>query len=51
MVINEHQCVTKMALSASIGGLGGDFTSIFWITKYLQKPIYIWNKKSKRIMS
>jgi len=51
MVINKHQYVTKMTLSASMGGLKGDFTVIFWIAKYLQRPIYIWNKISKNIMS
>jgi len=48
---NEHQHVTKMALNASMGGLWGDFTTIFWIIEYLQRPIYIWNKVSKCIMS
>jgi hypothetical protein len=51
MVTNEHQYVTKMALNASMEGLWGDFIAIFWITKYLQRPIYIWNKVSKCIMS
>jgi hypothetical protein len=51
MVTNEHQYVTKMALSASMGGLWGNFTAIFWIAKYLQRSIYIWNKVSKHIMS
>ncbi len=49
MVTNEHQYVTKMALCASMGGLCGDFTTIFWIVKYLPKPIYIWNKVSNCI--
>jgi hypothetical protein len=35
MVTNEHQYVTKMALSASMGGFWEDFTSIFWIVEYL----------------
>jgi hypothetical protein len=35
MVTNEYQYVTKMTLSASMGGLWGDFTTIFWKTKYL----------------
>jgi len=35
MVTNEHQYVTKMTLSASMGGLWGDFIIIFWIVKYL----------------
>jgi hypothetical protein len=51
MVMNEHQYLTKMALTTSMEGLWGDFTTIFWIAKYLQKPIYIWNKVSKCIMS
>ncbi len=43
--------VTKMTLNVSMGGLWGDFTTIFWIVEYLQRPIYIWNKIWKRIMS
>ncbi len=31
--------------------LWGDFIAIFWITKYLQRLIYIWNKILKHIMS
>jgi hypothetical protein len=44
MVTNEYQYVTKMALSVNMGGLWGDFIAMFWITNYLQRPIYIWNK-------
>jgi len=51
MVTNEHQYVTKMTLSVSMGGLWGDFIIIFLIIKYIQRPIYIWNKVSKHIMS
>jgi hypothetical protein len=51
MVTKEYQYVTKMALSVSMGGLWEDFTTIFWIIEYLQRPIYIWNKVSKHIMS
>jgi hypothetical protein len=51
MVTNENQYVTKMALCAMIGGLWANFITIFWIAENLQKPIYIWNKISKRIMS
>jgi hypothetical protein len=50
LVINERQYVIKMALSAPRRGLWGDFTTIFLIGEYLQKSIYIWNKKSKCIM-
>ncbi len=39
-----------MTLSASMGGLWEDFITIFWIIKYLQRAIYIWNKISKCIM-
>jgi hypothetical protein len=51
MVTNEDQYVTKMALSVSMGGLWINFNIIFWIIEYLQRPIYIWNKASKCIMS
>jgi hypothetical protein len=51
MVTNEHQYLTKMALSVNMGGLWGDFIAIFYIVEYLQRPIYIWNKISKCIMS
>jgi hypothetical protein len=39
-----------MALNASMGNLWGDFIAIFWIAKYLQRLIYVWNKVSKCIM-
>jgi hypothetical protein len=51
MITNEHQNVTKMALSVSMEGLWGDFIAIFWIVKYLQRSIYAWNKISKHNMS
>jgi hypothetical protein len=35
-VSNEHQYIEKKSQSATIGGLWGDFTSIFWIVEYLQ---------------
>jgi len=50
MLTNEHQYVTKMTLSVSMGGLWKNFNTIFWIIEYLQRPIYIWNKVSKCIM-
>jgi hypothetical protein len=46
----NNQYVTKMTLSANMEGLWGDFTAIFWIIKYLQRLVYIWNKISKCIM-
>jgi hypothetical protein len=50
LVTNEHQYLTKMTLSASMGGFWEDFIAIFWIIEYVQKQIYIWNKISKHIM-
>jgi beta-lactamase superfamily II metal-dependent hydrolase len=35
MVANKHQYVTKMTLHVMIGGLWGDFITIFWIAEYL----------------
>jgi hypothetical protein len=32
------------------GGLWGDFIAIYWISKYLQLPIHIWNKNNCQIM-
>jgi len=51
MVTNEYRYVKKMTLSVNMGDLWGDFTTIFWITKYLQTLIYIWNKAPKHVMS
>jgi hypothetical protein len=39
LVTNEHQYVTKMALSVSMGGLWRDFTVVFFIVEYLQRLI------------
>jgi hypothetical protein len=39
-----------MSQSATIGGIWGDFIAIFWITKYLQRPINVGNIDSNRIM-
>jgi hypothetical protein len=37
-------------MSTCDGGLWGDFTTTFWLSQYLQCPIYIWNKKNAQIM-
>ncbi len=39
-----------MSLLALNGGLWGNFTTIYWISKYLQHLIHIWNKNSYWIM-
>jgi len=41
MVTSEHQYVTKMAFCAMMGGLWGDFNTIFWIVEYFTRLIYI----------
>ena len=40
-ISNEYQYMQKMAVSTVHGGLWGDFTTIKWISNYLQRPIYI----------
>jgi hypothetical protein len=47
---HENEDVTKMTQSATMGGVTGRFIAIFWIAKYLQRLIYMWNKISKHIM-
>jgi hypothetical protein len=47
---DEDSYITKMSMSACDGGLWGDFTTIFWLSQYLQHPIYIWNKTNAQIM-
>ena len=42
-ISNEYQYMQKMSVSASHGGLWGDFTIIEWIFDYLQRPIYVWS--------
>ena len=32
-----------MSISASVGGIWGDFTAVNWIFDYLSTPITIWN--------
>ncbi len=51
MFTNEHQYVTKMTLSASMGGLWKNFVTKIWIDEYLKKLICILNKISKHIIS
>jgi hypothetical protein len=49
-VFNEIMYIQKMSLIASNGGLWGDFTTIYWISQYLQQPIYVWNRNNGQIM-
>jgi hypothetical protein len=39
-----------MSQNVAHGGLWGDFTIIFWISQYLQRPIYVWCKTSVQIL-
>ncbi len=48
IVTNEHEYVTKMSQKFTMGGLWGHFIIMFWITKHVQKSIYMWNQKYKK---
>ena len=41
----------KMSLSATNGGVWGDFTAIKWISEYLKNLINVWNVFNGRILS
>jgi hypothetical protein len=45
-VMDEVIYIQKMSLLALNGGLWGNFTVKYWISKYLQCFIHIWNKSS-----
>jgi hypothetical protein len=49
MVIKEYQYVTKMK-NVIMGSLWKYFITTFYITKYLQRSVYIWSKISKCII-
>jgi hypothetical protein len=40
-----------MSIPIANGGLWGDFIAMFWISKYLQHSIHVWNKSNGKIMS
>ena len=42
-VLNEDDYINKMSISASGGGIWGDFTAVNWIANYLSRPIVIWS--------
>jgi hypothetical protein len=48
--IDEITYIQIMSLLALNGGLWNDFIAIYWISKYLQLPIHIWNKNNYQIM-
>ncbi len=31
---------------ATSGGLWGDFTTMYWISRYLEYPINVWNRNN-----
>jgi hypothetical protein len=37
-------------MSTCDGGLWGDFTTIFWLSQYLQHLIYVCNKTHAKLM-
>jgi hypothetical protein len=44
IVSTKEAYLKKMSQNEAQGGLWGDFTVIFWISQYLQRPIYVWCK-------
>jgi hypothetical protein len=47
----DEQTYLQKALRSSIdGGSYNDFTTMFWILKYLQHSIYVWNKNNGQVM-
>jgi hypothetical protein len=42
---NEQTYVPKMSKFATNGGLWGDFTLVYWISRYLEHPTHVWNGK------
>jgi hypothetical protein len=51
MYVIDEQTYLQFFLRSSIdGGSYNDFTTIFWILKYLQHSIYVWNNNNGRIM-
>jgi hypothetical protein len=44
--MDEVIYIYKMSLPALNGGLLGDYTMIYWISKKLQHPIHIWNNNN-----
>jgi hypothetical protein len=42
--------LNKMLQNATHGGLWGNFIVIFWISQYLQRPIYVWCKTTAWIL-
>ncbi len=46
---DKETYIKKMSLSTLNGRLWGDLTIVYWISHYLQCPIYVWNKNNKHI--
>ena len=50
-ISNENEYISKMSLSATNGGVWGDFTAIKWVSEYLKNPINVWNVCNGRILN
>ncbi len=48
---NELTYIQKMSMFATSGGLWGDFTTMYWISRYLEYPIHVWNRNNGWIMA
>ena len=51
MILNENEYIRKMSLSATNGGVWGDFRAIKWVSDYLKNTINVWNVCNGRILS
>jgi hypothetical protein len=43
---NEQTYIYKLSKSATSGELWADFTVVYWISRYLEHPIHVWNFKN-----
>jgi hypothetical protein len=50
-VFNEYQYMQMMLVNVVHGRLWGDFTTIKWVSDYLQRPFYIWSNEIGRIIN
>jgi hypothetical protein len=43
---NEQTYIQKLSKSATSGELWGDFIVVYWISRYFEHPIHVWNLKN-----
>ncbi len=47
---DEKNYIQQMSKFGIEGGLWGDFIAIYWVSKYSQCSIHVWNKNNGEIM-